>query len=128
MVGIKYDKGKPRIDLIPPNAIFEVAGVLTDGVEEYGEHNWRTGIAYSRLYAAIQRHLLAFWKGDDIDQSGHRALAHACTDIMMLMEMPKNWDDRYKPEAHINKNLQMDYRISNEHAIPIPVNRYRAGE
>ncbi|MBE9572610.1 MAG: hypothetical protein IMF11_18445 [Proteobacteria bacterium] len=96
MAGVKHDKGKLRIDLVPPNAILEVAEVLTAGVAEYGAHNWREGIAYSRLYAAIQRHLLAFWKGEDIDnQSRYRALAHACTDIMMLMEMPKEWDDRY---------------------------------
>jgi hypothetical protein len=101
MGGIKHDKGKPRIDLIPPDAILEVAAVLTDGVEEYGEHNWKKGIAYSRIYSAIQRHLLAFWRGDDIDKSGHRALAHACTDIMMLMEMLPEWDDRYRPETRI---------------------------
>lgn len=96
MAGIKHDRGKPRVDLVPPRAILEVAKVLTDGVEEYGEHNWRQGIAYSRLYAAIQRHLLAFWKSEDVDGSGHRALAHACTDIMMLMEMPEEWDDRLR--------------------------------
>jgi hypothetical protein len=93
--GRKNDKGKPRVDLVPPRAILEVAAVLTDGVGEYGEHNWRQGIAYSRLYSAIQRHLLAFWLGNDVDESGHRGLAHACTDIMMLMEMHRDWDDRY---------------------------------
>lgn len=101
----KNDKGKPRVDLVPPGVILEVARVLTDGVKEYGEHNWRKGIAYSRLYAAIQRHLLAFWVGEDIDESGHRALAHACTDIMMLMEMPERWDDRYRPAETRPTNL-----------------------
>jgi hypothetical protein len=100
MAGTKHDKGKPRVDLIPPDAILEVAKVLTDGVDEYGAHNWREGIAFSRLYSAIQRHLLAFWKGEDIDKSGHRALAHACTDIMMLMEMPEEWDDRHKSKKY----------------------------
>lgn len=103
--GRKNDKGKSRVDLVPPGAILEVAAVLTDGVEEYGDHNWRKGIAYSRLYSAIQRHLLAFWLGDDVDKSGHRALAHACTDIMMLMEMPKKWDDRYRLVETQSTNL-----------------------
>lgn len=98
--GVKHDKGKPRINLVPIKPIIEVAEVLTSGAEEYGDHNWRQGIAFSRLYAAIQRHLLAFWLGEDVDRkSGHRALAHACTDIMMLMEMDPEWDDRYpKPD------------------------------
>lgn len=108
MAGIKYDEGKSRIDLIPPDAVLEVAEVLTDGVDKYGAHNWREGIAYSRLYSAIQRHLLAFWKGNDVDESGHRALAHACTDIMMLMEMPKEWDDRYIPHDGISAGAFME--------------------
>lgn len=107
MAGIKHDQGKSRIDLVPPGAIIEVAKVLTDGAKKYEDHNWRKGIAYSRLYSAIQRHLLAFWLGEDIDKSGHRALAHACTDIMMLMEMPKEWDDRYLPETHVDKHPGM---------------------
>jgi hypothetical protein len=135
MAGRKNDAGKPRIDLVPPGAIFEVAEVLTDGVEEYGEHNWRKGIAYSRLYSAIQRHLLVFWSGGDIDNSGHRALAHACTDIMMLMEMSEEWDDRYLPETHIDKHPGMsegnfikvlDTRSTGEAGVK--VNRYCAGE
>jgi hypothetical protein len=117
--GVKHDQGKPRIDLVPPKAILAVAEVLTDGAAEYGEHNWRKGIAYSRLYAATQRHLLAFWSGDDIDKSGHRALAHACTDIMMLMEMHKDWDDRYptykeqakKPSVPIDRK-SVDVRLT----------------
>jgi hypothetical protein len=107
MGGIKHDKGKPRIDLVSPSAILEIAEVLTDGAVEYGDHNWREGIAYSRLYAAIQRHLLAFWRGDDIDKSGHRALAHAATDLLMLLEMDSSWDDRYRPETHTDKHSEM---------------------
>ena len=117
-VGVKHDKGKPRIDLIPPEVILEVAAVLTDGVEEYGEHNWRQGIAYSRLYSAIQRHLLAFWSGDDVDKSGHRTLAHACTDIMMLMEMHKDWDDRY-PVYQAGQGQAKKTDVPN-HLLPYP--------
>lgn len=94
MGGTKHDSGKPRIDLVPPGPIIEVAKVFTDGAVEYGDYNWIKGLSYSRLYAAMQRHLLDFWLGKDIDKSGHRALAHACADIMMLMEMPKDQDDR----------------------------------
>jgi hypothetical protein len=123
MAGTKHDTGKSRVDLVPPKAILEVADVLTDGVAEYGAHNWREGITYSRLYSAIQRHLLAFWKGEDVDKSGHRALAHACTDIMMLMEMPKEWDDRYIPGPHdgmsteafmVTINQPTNYRVDGD--------------
>ena len=94
MNGIKNDKEKLRIDLISPQSLLDVAAVFTDGAIEYGDYNWKKGIAYSRLYAATQRHLLAFWQGKDVDESGHDTLSHALANIMMLKEMSPEWDDR----------------------------------
>ena len=50
--GKKFDEGKVRVDLIPTESLFAVAEVLTFGASKYGEHNWRKGMAWSRLYAA----------------------------------------------------------------------------
>ena len=94
MNGIKHDNGKPRMSLVPPQAIFDIAAVFTDGAIEYGDFNWRDGIVYSRLYSAALRHLLAFWQGEDVDESGHDTLSHAITNIIMLKEMSPEWDDR----------------------------------
>lgn len=33
-----------------------------------GARNWEKGMAWSRLFAATQRHLWAFWNGEDMDQ------------------------------------------------------------
>ena len=41
MTGLKFDSEKPRMDLLPPKAIFEVAKVLGFGAEKYGPENWR---------------------------------------------------------------------------------------
>jgi hypothetical protein len=92
----KNDKEKPRVALIPPQSILEVAAVMTYGAKKYGDYNHKKGIVYSRLYSATQRHLLNFWEGKDIDESGYRALAHACAELMILMDTPPKWDDRYK--------------------------------
>ncbi len=67
MSGKKFDEGKLRMDLIPPEAIKGLAKVLTYGADKYGEKNWLNGLSYSRVYAAIQRHLWAFWEGEDND-------------------------------------------------------------
>jgi hypothetical protein len=94
--GSKFDNGKPRVDLVPTGAIRGVAEVLTFGAEKYDAHNWRKGIAYSRLYAAAQRHLMAYWEGEDTDpESGKSHLYHAITNIIFMSEMPAKFDDRW---------------------------------
>ena len=74
--GVKFDRGKVRLDLVPTEAIHALGRILTAGAAKYGEHNWRKGMAWSRVYGAAQRHLTAFWSGDDIDgESGMSAHA-----------------------------------------------------
>ena len=74
----KHDTGKPRLDLIPPEAIDALGAVLTMGAAKYGDRNWEQGLTYSRVFAAAQRHLWAFWRGEDVDpESGLSHLDHA---------------------------------------------------
>lgn len=86
--GKKYDGGKIRLDLVPPSLLSAVGRVLTFGAAKYGDHNWQKGIAHSRLYAAAQRHMVAYWSGKDIDEeSGLLALDHTLCDLAMLREL-----------------------------------------
>ena len=98
--GQKYDQGKPPMDLLDGYALEQIALVLAHGAEKYGRYNWRGGIAYSRLIAAILRHLTAFNNGQDADpESGISHLAHAGCGIMFLLWMTKfksELDDRFK--------------------------------
>lgn len=100
--GVKFDSGKRRVDLVPTEAINALADILTAGAVKYGEHNWRYGMDWSRVYGAAQRHLLAFWGGDDIDdESGMPHLWHALTNIAFLVSyqaMSVGRDDRWKQE------------------------------
>lgn len=105
-VGLKYDKEKPRTDLLDPDWMTSVADVLTFGAKKYsnesrsGAHNWRGGIAYSRLIAAALRHLFAIMRNEDTDpESGLPHTAHLSCCIMFLHWMiinRKDLDDRYK--------------------------------
>jgi len=84
--GIKHDSGKLRMDLIPPEAITALAEVLTYGARVYGDRNWEQGIKYSRIFAAVQRHLWAWWSGKDVDEEsklGH--LQHALCGLAFLV-------------------------------------------
>lgn len=99
--GVKYDKSKPMMDLLPAEALIEFAKVMTFGHGKYGRANWANGIEMSRLLAAAQRHLLAFSSvsGEDIDpESQTLHLANAGVNIMFAIWMYKNrpdLDDRW---------------------------------
>lgn len=86
--GVKHDTDKLRYDLVPPKALEKIVAVFTYGAGKYGDRNWEKGIAISRLYAAAQRHLNDFWAGQDLDEeSVLEHLAHAATDILMMIEL-----------------------------------------
>lgn len=62
MQGKKFDKDKPRTDLLLegcPDALMEISNVLGFGASKYGEHNWK-GLenAKGRYRAAQLRHAI----------------------------------------------------------------------
>ncbi len=61
--GVKLD----RHDLIPIGPLVELAKHFGRGALKYDEHQWRKGYEWSKSYSAIQRHLTAFWGGEDYD-------------------------------------------------------------
>ena len=108
--GLKYDNDKPRMDLLDFDALEGLAKVLTFGAKKYDEHNWRNGISYSRLTAAMLRHLAALQKGEDIDaESGLPHIDHLGCCWMFLSNMTKtrpDLDDRYKDAQHPSDRSQ----------------------
>ena len=83
--GVKFDSGKLRMDLLPPDALEALARILTDGAIKYSSRNWELGMEWSRPYAALQRHILAWWGGQDVDpESGHPHLWHVLTNAVFL--------------------------------------------
>lgn len=72
--GRKDDSGKERFDLLPPEALFEVARVYTMGAAKYADRNWEGGLAYGRVFAAMLRHAWRWWRGernDPVDGQHH---------------------------------------------------------
>ena len=97
---VKHDADKPRLDLIPPEALIAVGEVFAYGAEKYEDWNWRKGMAHSRLVSALLRHLMAHQMGEDKDpESGHTHLAHMACNALMLLGSYLNEDgvdDRWK--------------------------------
>lgn len=61
-----------RFDLIPTGPLWELAEHYGKGAQKYervnGLDNWRNGYDWSLSYAALQRHAVAFWNGEDMDE------------------------------------------------------------
>ena len=84
--GRKDDDGKARFDLLPPDALWEVVRVYTFGAGKYGDRNWEKGIRWGRVFAAICRHLFAWWLGERHDpETGLSHLAHAAWGCKTLL-------------------------------------------
>lgn len=80
------DEGKLRMDLIPPEVLEALAGVLTYGCNKYEERNWEGGIKYSKIYGSLLRHMMEWWKGIDIDpESSLPHLHHAICNLAFLI-------------------------------------------
>jgi hypothetical protein len=91
--GRKFDGGKLRFDLIPPHSLEEMVKVLTHGAEKYAPDNWRhVPDAKRRYFAALERHLWAWKRGETIDpDSGIHHLAHAACNLFFLYEHDVIW-------------------------------------
>lgn len=104
MEGIKFDSGKPLMNLLSSRWLKGTAEVLTAGARKYSSHNWRKGMKFSRCYDALQRHMLAWNDGQDLDlETGLSHLYHASCCLMFLAELSEtrtDLDDRYKQPVH----------------------------
>ena len=66
--GLKYDAGKLRYSLIPPEATHALAEVLTFGARKYAPNSWQTvPNAPERYLDALMRHLEAHRSGELYD-------------------------------------------------------------
>lgn len=97
-VGIK----KAYVSVLPWGVIFELGLALLEGALKYGRHNYRKdGVRVSTYLDAANRHLAAFWEGQDIDaDSGlsHVTKAMACLVVLRDSMMVGNFvDDRPPP-------------------------------
>lgn len=96
-----------RFDLLPKEALESISRIYAFGAIKYADHNWRKGYEWSKSFAALQRHLWAFWSGETYDsESGLPHLAHAGFHIFALLTWLEEqgehgvMDDRYRaPEA-----------------------------
>lgn len=85
--GVKDNRNKSRVDLIPSAPLVGAGDVLAYGADKYKPHNWRLGLRWSDTMASLMRHLLAFNDGEELDpESGLPHLDHAMCQLLFLSE------------------------------------------
>lgn len=97
----RYNGGKLRYELIPHNALADLAEVYTKGAEKYtlyddngniiddGSDNWRKGQSWREVMASVKRHIQAWEAGEDKDpdpKMGTLHLANAAWGLFTLLE------------------------------------------
>lgn len=67
MSALRYNEGKLRWDLVDWEGIEEMLKVLEAGAIKYEPENWKKGLNREEILESIQRHLVAVFKGEEID-------------------------------------------------------------
>lgn len=81
------DKGKARLDLLPPVALYSMSEAFTFGVDKHGEDSWRRGISLRQRFGSALRHLFKWMMGQDYDEeSGVHHLGCAMANLAMILE------------------------------------------
>lgn len=94
--------GKLPVELVPDTIVAEASLAFLEGALKYGRFNWRvSGVRASIYRAALQRHLMRWWNGEDRDKETrvkHLASVIACAGILLDAELcGKLVDDRPPP-------------------------------
>lgn len=94
-----------RFDLVPADAMIQVAEHYGKGARKYADHNWRLGYNWSLSLGALERHLNEFKAGRDFDDetgSNHMAAVvfHALSLLTFYKEHPE-LDDRFKGASDV---------------------------
>lgn len=94
--GRKDDQGKLPYHLLPPELMEGIAAVLQFGAAKYSPRNWELGMAWSRPFSALMRHMWAWWRGDKADpETGMSHLWHAgcCLAFLIAYEQRQTGTD-----------------------------------
>lgn len=84
--GHKDDTGKTPYDLLAPEFLAGTAEILAFGAAKYAPRNWEKGMAWSRPFSALMRHMWAWWAGEQADpETGKSHLWHAACCLMFLV-------------------------------------------
>ena len=108
---MRFDTGKLRLDLIPPEVLIELSRVYSKGAIKYDDNNWRKGMKWSRCIGSALRHFFKWTMGERYDQETgcHHLMMAAwnCGTLFVYDLQGLGEDDRCLPEKQtINDDME----------------------
>lgn len=104
-----------RYDLVPVGPLRQLSELYGRGAEKYEDRNWERGYDWSLSYAAAQRHMNAFWGGEDIDPE--MGIPHViCASFHMFaiaqfMDEHPEFDNRYRGHETVEESFRKALHI-----------------
>lgn len=84
--GLRFNTGKSRVDLIPPDALLALGDVFRVGAEKYEPRNWEKGMSWGSMLASMLRHTFLFMAGQDKDaETGLLHTQHIAWNALALL-------------------------------------------
>jgi hypothetical protein len=109
--------GKLSLELVPDTIEAEVALAYLEGALKYGRFNWRVaGVRASIYRAALRRHLMRWWNGEDRDKKTrvkHLASVIACAGILLDAELCGKLTDDRPPAVDMDALLEVEEHIAH---------------
>lgn len=101
---IKKDNGKLQWSLMPFEQLEQVVKVLMKGSGKYSRDNWKKCDDVNRYKDALERHVVAYIKGEKIDSEDNLShLAHAICNCLFLMYFDDEDKAKYEELKKLNK-------------------------
>jgi hypothetical protein len=98
--GLRYNNGKARFDLVPPEFELAVAEHYRRGGMKYLPRNWERGMSWMACAASLRRHYNAWMLGEDYDPEtgSHHMIGVAWNAIALFVYFVRGIgaDDRVK--------------------------------
>jgi hypothetical protein len=122
VVGVR----KTPASTVPAPVMAEVGVAMLEGALKYGRHNYRVvGVKGSIYYDACNRHLNAWWEGEDIDAASrihHLSKAIACLTVLRDGIIRNVWiDDRPPKTIGFMKELDETVKwLLDKYPNPVP--------
>lgn len=90
-IGLRFNEGKTRFDLLEPYAIEQLAKIFTKGAEKYAPNNWLKGMPWMDVIASLKRHLNKFEQGEDFDNESQLLhMAHVAWNALAIVSYYKH--------------------------------------
>jgi hypothetical protein len=83
----KKQEGKPRVQLLSPKFLREMARVIEHGNMKYPDTPWYRGLPRQEVIGSIMRHALKMLDGEIFDESGFPHETHIAVNAMFLFEL-----------------------------------------